>query len=1147
MGLHPDMSITRMPVQGMTCQSCVRAITNALLALEDVESVDVDLEGAYATIYHNKVSFSDLKSTVEDCGFDVPIQIAILTVLGMTCQSCVRSITSALSSLKGIVYLEISLDKNEAVVVYDPDRIDEFKVTNTIEDCGFDVINSLRSQSEETKKPQLQQPEGYKQSIKVAQSESKVTVEVRGMTCASCVTSIERVLYAQEGVINVSVALLAEKAVVSFDSTLIQPDQIINAINNEAQFTAALVQSQEDDLLQLQIYGMTCASCVASIEKGLGSLDGILDVSVNLITEKAKIRFDPKLIHSRAIVEEIEALGFDATLSNNSRNSQLESLCKVREIQEWRAAFIECLFFAIPVFFIGMILPMISWSRYVMEIQIFVPGLYLLQIAQLLMTIPVQFDIGQRFIRSALVSILHLSPTMDVLVSISTLSSFIFSVMSMLHAVFNQSPNPPAVFFDTCTMLITFIVLGRYLENKAKGKTSSALSKLMSLTPSSARLVTLNEQDSVVTEKMIPSELIAEGDLIKVLPGDKIPADGNLFSGSSTVDESMVTGEVKAIPKEINDAVIGGTVNGLGTFIMKATRVGSDTALNQIIRLVEDAQISKAPIQSYADKVARYFVPIVVLLGLVTFCIWSLVINFLDVKQLPVFLQEEIAMDGWFFVCFKICISVIIVACPCSLGLATPTAVMVGTGLGAEHGILFKGADVLENSQAVSKIIFDKTGTLTCGKIDLVETHGWNIDSDLLLVMAAIAESHSEHLLGRAVVNAAKELTELNALDVLATTTEFNSVTGFGISCNLTFPMTFPEDLGHRVSLKPLLGTHHTIVIGNKAWLEEHYGIGLSDEQEAAYLEQGMLGRTCILVGIDGLPAGYLSLSDQIKPEAKQVISALHDMGIQTVMVTGDNALAADCVASQLGIEEVYAGVTPTGKTQIVKAMQEGQASHIQRNGYLPLSQNAKTIVTMVGDGINDSPALVAADLGIALCSGTDIAMEAADVVLMRNDLTDVVAAMDLSKSIFNRIRMNLIWASVYNFVSIPLAMGLFLPWGYRLHPMMAGMAMAASSTSVVFSSLMLRWTYKKPSLSKNSFEKSPVKDAAAHLSLLARDNESQEEINLRRFDTAVDEDDNMDTERKSNSKTNRITNLFLSLFNSRRTQSYTAISKYEV
>ncbi|OAD00085.1 hypothetical protein MUCCIDRAFT_126778, partial [Mucor lusitanicus CBS 277.49] len=1052
---------TRLPVQGMTCQSCVRAITQAVSGLDGVEAVQVDLKASSATITHDALllTFTDLKNCIEDCGFDVDITTITLPVLGMTCQSCVNAITAVLSDKQGIIAVQVDLQQEEATVSYDPKLIGTPDIVESIEDCGFDVITTTTSKTHASQQTQIKSPppsttvkEKLLQEQMASTTANTVQLEIRGMTCASCVTSIEKALTSHKGISYVSVALLAERATVDYDPLYILPDTIAEIIN-DAGFEAKVIQRKQDDLLQLQVYGMTCASCVAGIERGLGALPGVMEVSVNLMTETAKVRFNCDVTHPRAIVEEIESLGFNAILANTTKDAQLESLSKVREIKEWKMAFTECLFFAVPVFFIAMVMPMFSWSPMVMEIPFFVPGVFLVDATQLLLTIPVQFGVGKRFLRSAYVSVLHGAPTMDVLVSISTLAAFSFSILSMLNGLITQAKVAPTVFFDTSTMLITFIVLGRYLENKAKGKSSSALSKLMSLTPSTALMVTVDENKVVLTERKIPSELISEGDLLKLVPGDKVPADGEVFSGSTTMDESMVTGEVDAVPKHVGDTVIGGTVNGLGTFIMKATRVGADTALSQIVKLVEDAQVSKAPIQGFADTVAGYFVPTVVMLGVGTLIVWSVLVKSLGVDHLPAILQKEILSNGdggWFFVCLKLCISVIIVACPCALGLATPTAVMVGTGVGAENGVLFKGGAVLENGQAVNKIVFDKTGTLTCGKLDLVESKSWNGKEEhrvQMLILSAIAESHSEHLLGRAVVAAGKELTGLAVLDPLASVDNFISVTGFGISCDITLDHAFPTDLNPAVQscLAPLSNTSHTVAIGNKKWLEEHNGIGLSDEQEAAYQAQGSLGRTCVLVGIDGLPAGFISLSDVVKPEAKQVIATLHAMGVQTAMVTGDNELTARCIAAQLGIAEVHASVSPNGKTQIVKKMQE------------------QTVVAMVGDGINDSPALVASNLGIALCSGTDIAMEAADVILMRNDLTDVVAALDLSKAIFYRIRMNLLWACIYNLIGIPLAMGIFLPWGYRLHPMMAGIAMAASSTSVVLSSLTLRWTWKRP------------------------------------------------------------------------------------
>lgn len=1135
--MSKSIQITRLPVQGMTCQSCVGAITKAVSAMEGVDAVHVDLQAAAATITYDSLllTLDDLKNCIEECGFDVEITTITLPVLGMTCQSCVNAITNVLSSKQGVLSVHVDLQQEEATVSYDPKLIGAPDIVESIEDCGFDVIMSNKEAGHQAQIKLLPSTTNTSQALSTKEklfhdqtatttTANTVQLEIRGMTCASCVTSIEKALKSQKGISFVSVALLAERATVDYDPLYIMPDTIADIIN-DAGFDAKVIQRKQDDLLQLQIYGMTCASCVAGIEGGLKALPGVIEVSVNLMTETAKVRFNCHITHPRAIVEEIESLGFNAILANTTKDAQLESLSKVREIKEWKMAFTECLFFAVPVFFIAMVLPMFSWSSMIMEIPFFVPGVFLVDATQLLLTIPVQFGVGKRFLRSAYVSVLHGTPTMDVLVSISTLAAFSFSVLSMLNALITQAKVAPTVFFDTSTMLITFIVLSRYLENKAKGESSSALSKLMSLAPSTALMVTVDENHVVLTERKIPSELISEGDLLKLVPGDKVPADGEIFSGSTTIDESMVTGEVDAVPKNVGDTVIGGTVNGLGTFIMRATRVGADTALSQIVKLVEDAQVSKAPIQGFADTVAGYFVPTVVMLGLGTLIVWSVLVKTLGVDHLPTILQKEILNNGdggWFFVCLKLCISVIIVACPCALGLATPTAVMVGTGVGAENGVLFKGGAVLENGQAVNKVVFDKTGTLTCGKLDIVESKSWNGMEDhrlQMLILSAIAESYSEHLLGRAVVAAGKELTGLAVLDPLATVDNFISVTGFGISCDITLGHELPLDLNPAMMpcLAPLLNTSHTLVIGNKKWLEEHNGIGLSDEQESAYKTQGSLGRTCVLVGIDGLPAGFISLSDVVKSEAKQVIATLHAMGIQTAMVTGDNELTARCIATQLGITEVHAGVSPNGKTQIIRKMQEQVFARKQvpwwsrlrnssgrSNQYLPLYENStqtgsKTVVAMVGDGINDSPALVASNLGIALCSGTDIAMEAADVVLMRNDLTDVVAALDLSKAIFHKIRMNLLWACIYNMIGIPLAMGIFLPWGYRLHPMMAGIAMGASSTSVVLSSITLRWTWKRPTMeSLDDLEHDgSSNDAAVRLSLLVHEMRDEEDIEM--------------------------------------------------
>lgn len=1075
--VYVSPTTTVIPVEGMTCNSCVNAITKALSPLVDIVQVDLENNNATVTFDKSIISLNTIIEAIEDCGFDVPsssTKTLILSVQGMTCQSCVKSITKACADLNGIESVDVNLEAAMATIIYQPNLTTSHTIMNTIEECGFDVADN--SDMENNNNVVLTPPIMHtKVDMNEASNINPVTVtaqlRIGGMTCASCVNSIERGLSTEQGIIAVQVSLLAESATITYTPSITNTDQMIEHIEDmgfDASLTANdIASSNQLSKLQLQIFGMTCASCVNAIEREICKLDGVESVSVNLITESGVITYNQTIVGPRQIVEAIENLGFNALVSDKTRNVQLESLSKVREIRQWRKAFFQSFIFALPVFFIAMILPEFDWGRALLDTPSYVvPGLFLFDLIQWLLSTPVQFIIGKRFLVSAYQSIRHRAPTMDVLVALSTLSAYFFSLLSMFRNVLIASETRPSIFFDTSATLITFIIAGRYLENMAKGQSSSALSKLMSLTPSTAVIVqfadTADEKNTVESEKQIPSELIQINDYLKIVPGDKIPTDGLLFSGESSIDESMITGEVDPVNKRIGDIVIGGTVNGLGTFIMRATRVGSDTALSQIVRLVEDAQVNKAPIQGFTDKVAGVFVPVVLCLGLFTLIIWSALVGCFGVERMPSLLQHEINNEGngdWFFVCLKLCISVVIVACPCALGLATPTAVMVGTGLAAEHGVIFKGGAVLENGQKVNKVVFDKTGTLTTGKVQVVNYQSWDnreTTKKKMLIMAAIAEARSEHLLGRAVVNKVKEITSTpkeSSLDHLGYVLNFKSETGYGIECDMIFGQE----------------KQHHIVIGNQKWLEDYHGIALTEEQINIVEKEFSQGRTSILIAIDGVPMGFISISDVIKPEAKLVVSTLRKMGIDTAMVTGDNALTAKCIAKRLGITEVHAGISPSGKTQIVKDMQ-AQLRPISK--IIPWSQHMQpTVVAMVGDGINDSPALVAANLGIALCSGTDIAIEAADVVLMRNDLTDVVTALALSKSIFRRIKMNLLWACVYNVIGIPLAMGIFMPFGFHLHPMMAGMAMAASSTSVVVSSLMLRWFWRKPQLSDNEEE----------------------------------------------------------------------------
>ncbi|RIA96575.1 hypothetical protein C1645_796128 [Glomus cerebriforme] len=1057
----------------MTCQSCVRSITNAVSSLSGISNIVVSLESNEASVSFDssKITKSTIIETIENCGFDVPLTsdtsiivevipihgmtFEVIPINGMTCQSCVRSITNAVSSLSGISNITVSLENNEALVSFDSSKITKSTIIETIEICGFDVpltsdtsnINSAEFAAFTNialKKPQEEDSYPLKvikthnfdsDSIQVCQ------IQVLGMTCASCVNSIEKNCCEAAGIISIKVSLLAERAIVEYDSDILDENSIAELIDSLG-FKATPIKPKREDSVDLQIFGMRTPDHAQLIERELLKVSGIIGVSINFSTTLATVQFDKESLGVRDIVDQIENLKFNALIYDNSQKAQLESLTRTREITEWRSAFYRSLIFAIPVFFISMVFPGFEWGRKLVHIEL-IRGIYSGDLSALLLTIPVQFGVGKRFYDSSYKALKHKTATMDVLIVIGTTSAFVFSCFSMIFALIVDG-HEPSVFFDTSTMLITFVTFGRYLENLAKGKTSVALSKLMSLTPATTTILIKNSKTGEITgEKKIPTELIQVGDVVKIFPGDKVPADGTVILGQSSVDESMVTGEVNPVNKRLGDLVIGGTVNGLGTFDMEVTRAGSDTALSQIVKLVEEAQISKAPIQEFADTVAGYFVPVVIGLGILTFVGWMILAQVLNPPP-------EIFNNGgnYFIVCLKLCISVIVVACPCALGLSTPTAVMVGTGVGAQNGILIKGGGPLEVGHKVTKIVFDKTGTLTKGQLGVayyeIITNNLELTKETFFAIVGAAESSSEHPLGRSIVNYGKKLLDIETFD--ADVSEFEAFVGLGIKCNVILNTSYS-------AVVPLSSTTNTtsklynVLIGNYKFLSNRHRIFIPNEAMNIKESQERLGRTAVLVAINESFAGCIFLSDTVKPEAKIAVGALRSMGISVAMVTGDQLLTAEAIAAQCDITEIHAGVSPKGKTQIVQSLQhEGKGN----------------VVAMVGDGINDSPALAAADLGIALCSGTDIAMEAADIVLMRGDITDVVAAIDLSRTIFKRIKLNFVWASLYNILGIPLAMGLFIPWGFHLHPMLAGAAMACSSVSVVCSSLLLKW-WNKP------------------------------------------------------------------------------------
>ncbi|KAJ4173209.1 Cu(2+)-transporting P-type ATPase [Fusarium falciforme] len=1097
-GASAHLATTALRVDGMTCGACTSAVEAGFKGVDGVGNVSVSLVMERAVVMHdpNIISAAQIQEIIEDRGFDAEVlstdlpspafkptgSINLLdgdddfvtttvAVEGMTCGACTSAVEGGFKDVPGVKSFSISLLSERAVIEHDPDLLTAEQIAEIIEDRGFDatIIDTGKSAADKTAK-----------DSRSVGDVAITTVAIEGMTCGACTSAVEGGFKGLEGVLKFNISLLAERAVITHDVTKLSPEKIAEIIDDRG-FDAKILSTQSagdhpsgaSSNAQFKVYGVPDAAAAEALEATLAAHHGVDSVSLNLASSRLTVNHQPSVIGLRAIVEAVEAAGYNALVADNQdNNAQLESLAKTREINEWRNALRTSLTFAIPVFIIGMVLPMCS-SKLDFGGYALVPGLFLGDVICLLLTIPVQFGVGKRFYVSAYKSLKHRSPTMDVLVILGTSCAFFFSILAMAVSLLVPPHTRPGTIFDTSTMLITFITLGRYLENSAKGQTSKALSRLMSLAPPMATIYadpiaaekaaetwdkdpatprtpkTPGLGGSAFEEKLVPTELLQVGDIVALRPGDKLPADGVLVRGETYVDESMVTGEAMPVQKRVGDNVIGGTVNGDGRVDFRVTRAGRDTQLSQIVKLVQDAQTTRAPIQRLADTLAGYFVPAILVLGVSTFLCWMVLSHVLS-NPPKIFLQD--ASGGKVMVCVKLCISVIVFACPCALGLATPTAVMVGTGVGAENGILIKGGAALERTTKVTQIVLDKTGTITHGKMSVVEysiesawdDNGWR--RRLWWTIVGLAEMGSEHPVGKAVLAGARTELDIEVDGVIeGSVGEFKAAVGKGVNA-----LVEPASAVDR--------TRYRVLLGNVAFLQDN-GVDVPEEaiEASEHLNSSAskaagkaptTGTTNIFVAIDGSYGGHLCLADSIKEGAAAAISVLHQMGVKTAIVTGDQRSTALSVAAAVGIspDNVYAGVSPDQKQAILK--------EIQAQG---------EIVAMVGDGINDSPALVTADVGIAMASGTDVAMEAADLVLMRpTDLMDIPAALNLARCIFRRIKLNLAWACLYNLVGLPIAMGFFLPLGFHMHPMMAGFAMACSSVSVVVSSLLLK-SWKRP------------------------------------------------------------------------------------
>ena len=809
----------------------------------------------------------------------------------------------------------------------------------------------------------------------------KNTYVVEGMTCASCAQTVEKAVQKIEGVDVASVNLATEKLSVTYQEN-VSEEQIKKAVSDAGYGVADQGENQT-----FALEGMTCASCAQTIEKVVNKLAGVQTASVNLATEKMQARFNPDEISATDIIQAVEDAGYKAILDGSETGEKTDK--KQAHIKEMWTRVIWSAIFTVPLLYIAMG-PMIGLP--IPSVLDPVHHADRFAIVQLLLTLPIVY-VGRSFYTVGFKALFKGHPNMDSLIAIGTSAAVLQGiVMTYLLATGRVMIHHghPDLYFESAGVILALITLGKYLEVVSKGKTSEAIKKLMGLAPKTARIFKDNQ------EIEIPIEQVQTGDIVIVRPGDKIPVDGKIISGNSAVDESMITGESIPVEKHEGDKVIGASINKNGSFRFEATKVGKDTTLAQIIKLVEDAQGSKAPIAKLADQVSGVFVPIVIVLAILSGLLWY-------------FLGQE----SWVFA-LSITISVLVIACPCALGLATPTAIMVGTGKGAENGVLIKSGDALETTQKVETIVFDKTGTITEGKpivTDVLTYHEYS-ENDVL-ALAASAETGSEHPLGEAIVEGAKER-QLTLKEV----TDFEAIPGHGIQVTVD---------GQK------------LLLGNQKLMRENTIDLLSAVTDSDRLASE--GKTPMFIASEQQLIGIVAVADTIKENSLAAIDKLHRMGIQVAMITGDNKRTAEAIAKQVGIDRVFSEVLPEDKANEVKKLQE-EGLH----------------VAMVGDGINDAPALAQADVGIAIGSGTDVAIESADIVLMRSDLMDVPTAIELSRATIKNIKENLFWAFAYNVLGIPVAMGiLHIFGGPLLNPMIAGAAMSFSSVSVLLNALRLR------------------------------------------------------------------------------------------
>ncbi len=815
---------------------------------------------------------------------------------------------------------------------------------------------------------------------------AQLTFPVLGMTCANCVAAVERNSKKAEGVTDASVNFASEKVTVTYDPAMTNAKVVTNDVIKRVKKAGYEIPKAT---LELPLLGMTCANCANTIERRLNKVDGVLKASVNFASEKASVTYAPGAVTRAELVAAVRQAGYDVVeVAEDEEVEDAEAAARKAEIRHQQKRFVVGLIFSTPLFLLSM-------ARDLGLLGAWGDAIWVNWFFMALAT-PVQFYVGWDYYVGAVKSLRNRSANMDVLVALGSSVAYFYSVLVTIALTLGSDVLGMHVYFETSAVIITLIVLGKLLEARAKGQTSEAIKKLMGLQAKSARVVRNG------TEMDIPIAEVVEGDIVIVRPGEKIPVDGIVVDGHSAIDESMITGESMPVDKGLGDGVIGATINKQGLLKFEATKVGKETALAQIIKMVEQAQGSKAPIQRVVDKVAAYFVPAVIVIAIATFIVWY-------------------AATGDLVAALLRLVAVLVIACPCAMGLATPTSIMVGVGKGAEYGILFKNSAALERAHKLTAIVLDKTGTITMGEpavTDVVASNGASTSSEELLRLAASAERGSEHPLGEAIVRSAQEK-----------------------GLTLSEPIAFEGIAGHGITAEV---DGQQVLLGNLRLMEREK-VKLNGLGPKAELLQNQ-AKTAMWLAVDGQASAIIGVADTIKDGSKEAISAMHEMGLTVAMMTGDNQATAEAIAAEVGLDRVFAEVLPGDKASYVATL--------QGEGF---------VVGMVGDGINDAPALAQADVGMAIGTGTDVAMEAADVTLMRGDLRTVPQAIKLSKATMRNIHENLVWAFGYNTALIPIAAGVLAPFEWapdflrQLSPILAAGAMAFSSISVVSNSLRLK------------------------------------------------------------------------------------------